>query len=62
MNEAGIIWLAIVALLAISGPGCAAQSRGPVQVGESWQRVLWKTKHCGLGVSFAECERAWRER
>jgi len=40
---------------------CAA-SRGVIRVSEGMDRALWKTKHCGVGVSFEACERAWMER
>lgn len=51
--------LFIVAVLGVTG--CATPQRGPVALSESAQRAKWKGQHCGLGVSFAECEERWQK-
>ena len=42
-------------------PQSTKTSENPIVVSESMQRALWKTKHCGLGVSFEACEAMWRK-
>jgi len=42
-------------------PQSTKTSENPIVVSESMQRALWKTKHCGLGISFKDCEARWRK-
>jgi hypothetical protein len=56
-----VVFVTVVLLgcLALGGCATAESRRGPVVVSEDWERALWKTKHCGVGMSFETCDRAW---